>query len=86
LSKASDIQQKYKGYVAAYEAIQGTLPKDVEVVYKSGGQYTRYDGLIVYEPQKDRVKINPERGNNNYIFVPAEDIPALMNALREMFE
>jgi hypothetical protein len=86
LSKVSDIQKKYRGYVAATTAIRATKPEDVEVVYKVDKERPNYEGLIVYEPERGQIRIQPERGNNSYSFVPTDDVPALIKALREMFE
>jgi hypothetical protein len=90
MSKHTEIQNQYQGFVAAQEAVAKTNPGKIEVVYKKGeGDFDRFDGLFIYDPEKNNVLIAPERGP--YAEIPcvcinAKDIPAFIKALRDFFE
>jgi hypothetical protein len=88
MSKHTEIQNQYKGFVAAQEAVAKTNPGKVEVVYKKGeGDFARFDGLFIYDPTENKIVIRPERTfSNECVCVDAEDIPALITALRDFFE
>jgi hypothetical protein len=87
MSKLDDLQKQYQGYVAASEAVKKTDPGEVEVVYKNDSVRT-YDGFFVYSSEKDNIKIVPQRycENSDYVYIDADDLPALVKALREFIE
>jgi hypothetical protein len=86
MSKLAEIQNQYQGYVAAIEAVAKTNPGEVEVVYKKGNE-PHDDGIFIYYPEKEKIKITPRRCNStDYVFINIDDVPALIKALREFFE
>jgi hypothetical protein len=88
MSKHTEIQNQYQGFVAAQEAVAKTNPGKIEVVFKKG-EGDRFDGLFIYDPEKNNVLIAPERGpyaENRCVCINAKDIPALIKALRDFFE
>ena len=86
MSKYSEIQNQYKGFVAAQEAVAKTNPGNVGVVYKKSDSFSE-EGVFIYNPEKDRITIRPCRNDSSdYVDVNAEDIPDLIKALREFFE
>jgi hypothetical protein len=85
MSKLTEIQDRYRGYLAASEAVKKTNPGKVEVVYKKEAYCE--EGVFVYWPGDNDILIYPRRGdNNNRIRINADDVPALIKALREFFE
>jgi hypothetical protein len=87
MSKHTEIQNQYKGFVAAEQAAKEMNPGEVEVVYKSDETNNHgYDGLFIYNPEKDLITIKPLRQGCDHICIHADDIPALIKALREFFE
>jgi ABC-type tungstate transport system permease subunit len=89
MSKLTEIQNQYQGYVAACEAVAKTNPGDVEVVYKGHDDPfdTRDDGIFIYHPDKNQIVIHPRRCMyNEFVHINADDVPALIKALREFFE
>jgi hypothetical protein len=87
MSRLQEIQNQYQGYVAARNVVEKTDPKDVEVVYKSHGNYSADESLFIYSSKEDHIKIKPRRGNvSNYICIETKDIPPLIKALREFVE
>jgi hypothetical protein len=53
MSKYSEIQNQYKGFVAAEQAAKEMNPGEVEVVYKSDATNDHgYDGLFIYIRKK----------------------------------
>jgi hypothetical protein len=86
MSKLTEIQKQYRGYVAAKEAVQKTDPGDVEMVYKNDSVRS-HDGLFIYSSKEDRIKLVPRRcDTGDYVYINAGDIPALIKALREFSE
>jgi hypothetical protein len=90
MSRYTEIQNQYEDFVAAKEAADAIKPGTVEVVYKKGeGDFDRFDGLFIYDPEKNNVLITPERGlyiGGRCACINAKDIPALIKALRDFFE
>ncbi|GMO39920.1 MAG: hypothetical protein Pg6C_00600 [Treponemataceae bacterium] len=85
MSKHTEIQNQYKGYVAALEAVKKTNPHNVGVVYRER-TVDRNEGIFVYDPEKDIVRIMPCGKNGEDVSIESADIPALIKALREFFE
>jgi hypothetical protein len=89
MSKLTEIRNQYQGYVAAIEAVKKTNPGDVEVVYKGHDDPIdiRDDGIFIYRPGENQIVIRPRRCmDDNYVHINANDVPALIKALREFFE
>ncbi|MDR1318279.1 MAG: hypothetical protein LBJ90_01525 [Treponema sp.] len=89
MSKLTEIQNQYQGYVAASKAVLKTNPGDVEVVYKGHDDLIdiRDDGIFIYCPGENQIVIRPRRCmSDNCVRINADDIPALIKALREFFE
>jgi hypothetical protein len=88
MSKLTEIQTQYQGYVAAKEAVEMTRPEEVEVVYKNDENGDpRYNGIVVYDPRNNTVIIRSQCFNiTSGINIKPEDIPALIKALREFIE
>jgi hypothetical protein len=85
MSRLTEVQKQYQGYVAAREAVKKTDPGTVEVVYKSGGRTE--DGVFIYDPRENKITVRPKRYMyENYINIDVTDVPALIKALREFFE
>jgi hypothetical protein len=86
MSKLTEIQNQYQGYVAASEAVKKTDPGNVEVVYKERGNPS-YNGIFIYYPQEDKIEILPERWRTGSgISLGVNEAFALIKALREFFE
>jgi hypothetical protein len=88
MSRFTEIQKQYQGYVAAKEAVERTHPEKWEAVYKNGQDgHSGFDGIIIYDPNKNIIIIRPQRFNTTSgIEINPEDIPALIEALRELVE
>jgi hypothetical protein len=88
MSKLTEIQKQYQGYVAASEAVAKTNPGDVEVVYKQyDDPFDSRNGIFIYHSSMNQITIKPRRGTyNESVRINANDIPALIKALREFFE
>jgi hypothetical protein len=86
MSRLDEIQKRYQGYVAAREAVKKTDPGEVKVVYKENEDGNRAnDGIFVYHPESKLIAIYSRR-NGNFISIKADDLPALVKALREFIE
>jgi hypothetical protein len=88
MSEHHEIQKSRDAYLAAREAAERIRPSPVEVVYKKGACPV-LDGLFIYDPETGSVLIARARGNRakpDGINIDAEDIPALIRALRDFFE
>jgi hypothetical protein len=88
MSKLTEIQNQYQGYRADIAAAIATDPGDVEVVYKRGGDPSNgdADGIFVYVSREDKIVIRPSRASASAASIDANDVPALIKALREFFE
>jgi hypothetical protein len=88
MSRLTEIQNQYQGYIAAVEAARKTNPGDVvEVVYKESRYLSNCDdGFFTYIPRTNEIIIRPGRGTNAAVSINADDVPALIKALREFFE
>jgi hypothetical protein len=88
MSRFTEIQNQYQGYVAASKAVEKTRPGRVEAVYKeSNDNNSGNDGIFVYYPETDIIEIAPRRCmGSDFVHIKADDVPALIKALREFFE
>jgi hypothetical protein len=88
MSRLTEIQKQYQDYVAAKEVIEKTNPGEkVEVVYKDGFNGGSDDGFFIYLPGKNQIVIQPMRCMyDKFIRINADEVPALIKALREFFE
>jgi hypothetical protein len=89
MSRLTELKNQYQGYVAASEAVKKTNPGNVEVVYKGHDDPIdiRDDGIFIYRPGENQIVIYPRRCmGNNCACINADDVPALIKALREFIE
>jgi hypothetical protein len=88
MSRLTEIQNQYQGYVAASEAALKINPGNVEVVYK--GQDDSYDnrddGIFIYYPRENQIVIRSRRCMATSISIAVNDMPVLIKALREFTE
>jgi L-amino acid N-acyltransferase YncA len=86
MSKLTEIQKQYRGYIAAKEAGENTKPKTVEVVYKEAENH-QHDGVFIYDASENQIEIFPHRCScRNSVQIDSNDLPALVKALREFIE
>jgi hypothetical protein len=88
MSRLTEIQNQYQGYAAASKAVEKTNPGEkVEVVYKGDHNDRSNDGFFIYYPGRNQITIQPNRHRYDEIArINADDVPALIKALREFFE
>jgi hypothetical protein len=89
MSRLTEIQNQYQEYVLASELARQTNPGEVEVVYKESGNLSGKngtDGIFTYIPRENRIVIRPRRDSASAVPIDADDVPALIKALREFFE
>jgi hypothetical protein len=84
MSRFTEIQNQYQGYVAAKEAVKKTDPGIAGVVDKKDGGSR--DGAFYYDPGKDIITIFPNGHYASSINISSGDMPAFIKALREFFE
>jgi hypothetical protein len=75
MSKFTEVQNQYQGYLAAIEAAEKAKPVSMAETYESGS--------FVYDPDVDRITIYYQK---NQLTFNAEDMPALIKALRDFFD
>jgi ATP-dependent RNA circularization protein (DNA/RNA ligase family) len=79
MSKLTEIQNQYQGYVAAAEAVRKTNPGTVRVNYTEDGS----DGYFIYDPKENKIVVY-------YLYssmtLDPKNIPDLIKALREFIE
>jgi hypothetical protein len=85
MSRLTEIQNQYKGYVAAKEAVKKTNPGTIKVVYKTPGGRTG-EGFFIYDPEDDNIEITPDGMSGRHLDIDANDVLLLIKALREFFE
>jgi hypothetical protein len=91
MSRLTEIQNQYQGFVAAYKAAEETRPNPIEVIYKeaaclNGSLVKDTEGYFLYNPKENQIEIVPIREEGRRIYLNADDVPALIKALREFFE
>jgi hypothetical protein len=89
-SRLTEIRNQYQGYIAAREAVEKTNPGTVKVVYKEDDPEAQYpegiDGFFIYDPRENKITIHPKSCSIDCVKIDADDVPALIKALREFFE
>jgi hypothetical protein len=86
MSRLTELKNQYEGYVAASEAVKKTDPGIVEVVYCNCANRDG-EGFFRYYPEKNNIEIIPHRSyGRDSVRINANDVPALIKALREFFE
>jgi hypothetical protein len=85
MSKCAEIQDQYRSFAAAREAVAKTNPGKVSVIYKERTDNC-HEGLFIYDPEENTLRIIPNGRNNADVYIKAADIPAFIKALRDFFE
>jgi hypothetical protein len=85
MSRFTELKNQRQAYVTISEMAKKFDPEEVEVVYKHDGNRDN-DGRFIYSPRGNDIAIIPQRWNGSRVSIDADEVPALIKALREFFE